>query len=124
MLDIRSMRFTPFACFLDAVDSLPAISPNIRLDLLEEQLLNYVLLASFRREELMVGDIILLKHFGSQATLHSRLKNLVRKGYVRLLEDRLDNRKKLVNLTTQAENHYEQLSKCLSLVLENQVPVV
>lgn len=118
------MRFTPFARFLDAVDSLPAISPNIRLDLLEEQLLNYVLLASFRREELMVGDIILLKHFGSQATLHSRLKNLVRKGYVRLLEDRLDNRKKLVNLTTQAENHYEQLSKCLSLVLENQVPVV
>ena len=124
MLDMRLMRSRPFACFLDAVASLPTISPDIKLDLLEEQLLNYALLTSFRGEELMVGDIILLKQLGSQATLHGRLKNLVKKGYILLLDDRLDSRKKFVKLTTQAEKHYEQLSKCLSLVLENQVSVV
>ncbi|MBU3617853.1 hypothetical protein [Polynucleobacter sp. JS-Fieb-80-E5] len=110
---------TPFARFLDNVASLPTISPAIRLDLLEEQLLNYILLASFRGGALLVGDIISLKQFGSQATLHGRIKNLVRKGYIRLLDDGLDRRRKLVHLTTKAENYYEQLSKCLTLVLEH-----
>ena len=115
---MKLIHSTPIACFLNAVASLPTNSPSTRLDWLEEQLLNYIFLATARGERLLVGQIILLKQFGSQATLHGRLKNLVRKVYIRLLEDKEDGRRKLVHLTAKADNHYEQLSKCLISALK------
>lgn len=61
--------------------------------------------------------MILLSQFGSQATLHGRLKSLVGKGYVQLLGDKSDGRRKLVHITAKAEKHYQQLSDCLSKAL-------
>jgi DNA-binding MarR family transcriptional regulator len=64
-------------------------------------------------EKLVVGDVILLLQFGSQATLHNRLKSLIGKGYIGLLDEKDDGRRKSVHITAKAERHYQQLSDCL-----------
>jgi hypothetical protein len=90
-----------------------------KLDSTEEQLLNKITLAATQGEDLLVGDLIALSEFGSQATLHGRIKNLVAMGYVKLNEDKSDGRKKFVIPTSKALKHYEQLSTCLEKALKN-----
>lgn len=99
------------------MESLDHVSPSKKLDAIEEQILNYTYLASVNGKKLLVGDIILLVQFGSQATLHGRLKSLVGKGYIQLLGDKGDGRRKLVQITAKAEKHYQQLSDYLTKAL-------
>jgi DNA-binding MarR family transcriptional regulator len=39
---------------------------------------------------------------------------LVGKGYIKLIGDKGDGRRKSVHITSKAEKHYQQLSECLS----------
>ena len=110
IIPMRPIRPTAYARFISSLDSLDRISPSTKLDGVEEQLLNYIYLARVRGEKLLVGDIILLGKLGSQATLHGRLKNLVSKGFVQLIDDKVDGRRKSVHITAKAEKHYERLS--------------
>ena len=107
---MRPIRPTAYARFISSLDSLDRISPSTKLDCIEEQLLNYIYLARVRGEKILVGDIILLSKLGSQATLHGRLKNLVSKGFVQLIDDKVDGRRKSVDITVKAEKHYDRLS--------------
>lgn len=111
---MKAIKPSAYARFLNALDSLDRISPSKKLDSIEEQLLNHIYLASVNGETLLVGDVILLEKFGSQATLHGRLKNLVGKGFIQLVDDKADGRRKSVHITAKAEKHYQQLSECLS----------
>jgi len=117
MLTMKAIRLTAYARFLNLMESLDHVSPSKKLDAIEEQILNYTYLASVNGEKLLVGDIILLVQFGSQATLHGRLKSLVGKGYIQLLGDKGDGRRKSVQITAKAEKHYQQLSDCLTKAL-------
>jgi DNA-binding MarR family transcriptional regulator len=45
---------------------------------------------------------------------HWRLKNLVSKGFIQLVDDKADGRRKSVHITAKAEKYYQQLSECLS----------
>ncbi len=117
-MSMKAIRPTAYARFLNALDSMDHISPSKKLDGIEEQLLNHIYLASVNGEKLLVGDIILLNQFGSQATLHGRLKNLVGKGFIQLHSDRADGRRKSVQITNKAEKHYQQLSECLSKAIK------
>lgn len=114
IISMKAIKPTAYARFLNALDSLDRISPSKKLDAIEEQLLNHIYLESVNGEKLLVGDVILLAQFGSQATLHGRLKNLVGKGYIQLLEDKGDGRRKSLQITIKTEKHYQQLSDCLS----------
>jgi hypothetical protein len=58
-----------------------------------------------------VGDLLNLSSLGSQATLHSRLKNLHSIGYIEL-EEQEDGRKKGVTPTNQAYKRIALLSDC------------
>ena len=104
--------------FLNALDTLDRLKPGKQLDGIEEQLLDYITLHSEQNKALLVGDLINLSQFGSQATLHGRLKNLVVMDYVRLVVDKDDGRKKSVALSAKAIKHYEALSKCLENALK------
>lgn len=115
---MKAIKPSAYARFLNALDSLDRISPSKKLDCIEEQLLNHIYLASVNSEKLLVGDVILLEQFGSQATLHGRLKNLVGKGFIQLLGDKADGRRKSVQITNKAEKHYQQLSECLSKAIK------
>ena len=99
--------------FLTLVDALDRMNPGRSLDCLEIVLLEYILQQYLNTELLLVGDLIDLSHLGSQATLHGRLKNLTALGYVKLLADKADARKKLVIPTKLAMKYLQFMSDCL-----------
>ena len=117
MLAMKAINPAAYARFLNLIDSLDHISPSKKLDAIEEQILNYIYLAAVNGDRPLVGDVILLSQFGSQATLHGRLKSLVGKGYIQLLVDKGDGRRKSVHITAKAEKYYQQLSDCLTKAL-------
>lgn len=93
-------------------------NPGRALDSTEIQLLEHILLAADRAQTLLVGDLICLSQFGSQTTLHGRIKNLVFLGYVKLVADNLDGRKKYVVPTKLAHKYVQFLSDCIDATLE------
>ena len=100
--------------FLNLSNSLVANSSSTKLDATEERLLNVVMIAHSQGSETLVGDLLVLSHIGSQATLHGRVQNLAAAGYVKLVVDLDDGRKKKVIPTKQALKHYDNLSKLLA----------
>ena len=103
--------------FLNTLDALGRANPGRTLDATEIQLLEYILLATAQGQTLLVGDLIHLSHFGSQATLHGRIKNLVVLGYVKLVTDKVDGRKKSVVPTKLAHKYVQFLSDCIEASL-------
>jgi DNA-binding MarR family transcriptional regulator len=98
--------------FLNLLDTLDRINPGKKLDSTEEHLLNKIVLSSFAKQSILVGDLISLAELGSQATLHGRLKNLSAMGYIKMVANE-DGRKKQVLPTKIALRRYEEISKCL-----------
>jgi DNA-binding transcriptional ArsR family regulator len=98
--------------FLNLLDVLDRINPGKKLDAIEESLLNKIILSAHQGQVMLVGDLISLAEFGSQATLHGRLKNLRAMGLIEMNADE-DGRKKHVVPTKLAIKRYEELSKCL-----------
>ena len=99
--------------FLNLIDALDRMNPGRALDCLEIELLEYIMQQNVKSNSLLVGDLISLSHLGSQATLHGRLKNLSTLGYVKLLTDNADARKKLVIPTKLAMKYLQFMSDCL-----------
>lgn len=104
--------------FLSAVLADKSSSPYKQLDATELQLLEHALLADNRDEQLLVGDILYLRKFGSQATLHGRIKSLVRHGYFKLVLDKEDGRKKHIILTKMAHKYDGLMSEHLASAAE------
>jgi hypothetical protein len=98
--------------FLNLIDALDRINPGKKLDCIEESLLDKIVNSAHLKESLLVGDLISLSEFGSQATLHGRLKNLSAMGYIKMASN-TDGRKKEVLPTKLAIKRYEEISKCL-----------
>jgi DNA-binding MarR family transcriptional regulator len=88
------------------------MNPGKKLDCTEEDLLDKIVLASYAKKVILVGDLISLSELGSQATLHGRLKNLSAMGYIKMAAN-VDGRKKEVVPTKMAFKRYEEISKCL-----------
>ncbi len=103
---------SPYLRFLNLIDALDRINPGKKIDAIEENLLNKIVLSSFAKESILVGDLISLSELGSQATLHGRLKNLNAMGYIKMVTHD-DGRKKQVLPTKMALKRYEEISKCL-----------
>ena len=99
--------------FLELVNLITDIKPRIALDKVEILLLDHIALALSQSTDLFVKDLITLSTTGSLATLHNRLKNLVVRGYIRLIADDQDSRKKHVVLTAKARKYYENLSRLI-----------
>ena len=100
--------------FLSILSTDNSSNPYKQLDATELHLLEYALLANSHNEQLLIGDILHLKQFGSQATLHSKLKSLVRHGFFKLVLDELDGRKKHITLTKIAYKYEDLMSAHLA----------
>jgi DNA-binding MarR family transcriptional regulator len=103
---------TSYLRFLNLIDAIDRINPGKKLDCTEEDLLDKIVLASYAKKAILVGDLISLSELGSQATLHGRLKNLSAMGYIKMAAN-VDGRKKEVVPTKMAIKRYEEISKCL-----------
>lgn len=103
---------TSYLRFLNLIDAIDRMNPGKKLDCTEEDLLDKIVLASYAKKVILVGDLISLSELGSQATLHGRLKNLGAVGYIKMAAN-VDGRKKEVVPTKMALKRYEEISKCL-----------
>ena len=109
---MASVKSPSYIRFLNLLDTLGRINPGKKLDSVEENLLDKIVMSAHLKDSLLVGDLISLSELGSQATLHGRLKNLSAMGYIKLASN-TDGRKKEVLPTKLAMKRYEEISKCL-----------
>jgi DNA-binding MarR family transcriptional regulator len=100
------LRFLNLAEALRGLPSLPALDP------LEERILMLVARANQRMEQLCVRDMMATAELGSPATIHNRLKSMRAKGWI-TLADTEDARRKQIELTSEALQHFDKLSKCM-----------
>ena len=71
--------------FLKLVETLNSMSNIRKLDSIEMQLMDSIMLDDEAGRSSFVGDLLGLKAIGSQATLHGRVKNLRHLGYIDLI---------------------------------------
>lgn len=98
-----------FLHLVEAVRGLPTLPP---LDPLEERILAMIARASKNEERLSVRDMMAKQEFGAPATVHVRLKSMREKGWI-VLNDTEDARRKQIDLTQAALQHFDRLSSCL-----------
>ena len=100
------LRFLQLADAIRDLPSLPALDP------LEERLLALVARTAKEKERLSVRDMMAKEEFGSPATIHGRLKSMRKKGWI-MLTDTEDARRKQIDLTQAALQHFDKLSRCM-----------
>jgi hypothetical protein len=98
-----------FLQLTEAIRGLPALPP---LDPLEERILALVARATRAGERLSVRDMMAKDELGAPTTIHARLKSMRGKGWI-LLAQTEDARRKQVELTDAALQHFARLSQCL-----------
>lgn len=106
------MKQPVYIRFLNLVEIMNSKSKIRSLDSIEKMLLNQIMIDDDLGNITLVGDLLNLSSFGSQATLHGRLKNLNSIGYIQLVEQE-DARKKRVTPTNQAYKYIALLSECM-----------
>lgn len=100
------VRFLQLADALRGLPSLPALDP------LEERILALVARAGQEQQRLSVRDMMAKHELGAPATVHTRLKSMREKGWI-MLTDTEDSRRKQVELTQAALQHFDRLSQCM-----------
>jgi DNA-binding IclR family transcriptional regulator len=100
------LRFLKLA---DALRGLPSLPP---LDPLEERILALVARTAQDGERLCVRDMMAKHELGAPATVHGRLKSMRAKGWL-TLTDTDDTRRKQIELTQAALQHFDRLSQCM-----------
>ena len=98
--------------FLRLADTLTK-SHETPLDSLSKDILEHIYRGSISdKMKFVVGDILSLSQFGSQATLHKRLHGLIDDGYIKL-KPTDDGRVKQIQLTKKADKYFSALSLAL-----------
>ncbi|MEG1734448.1 MAG: winged helix-turn-helix domain-containing protein [Comamonas sp.] len=100
------LRFLQLAEAIRGLPTLPALDP------LEERMLGLIANAGARQERLSVRDMMAKNELGAPATIHTRLKSMREKGWIELA-DTEDARRKQLELTEAARQHFEKLSACI-----------
>ncbi|MCC2971172.1 winged helix-turn-helix domain-containing protein [Massilia sp. IC2-476] len=98
--------------FLQLTEALRGLPALPELDPLEERILALVARARQENERLSVRDMMAKDQLGSPATVHNRLKSMREKGWI-VLTDTEDSRRKQVDLTQAALQHFDRLSQCM-----------
>lgn len=106
------LRFLQLA---DAIRGLPALPA---LDPLEERILGVVARARQENAQLSVRAMMAKHELGAPATVHVRLKSMREKGWIKL-SDTEDARRKQIELTQEALQHFDRLSACMLRAADN-----
>jgi DNA-binding MarR family transcriptional regulator len=100
--------------FLKTLAAQQSKNPCKDLDATELNLLHYVVLASTENEHVLVGDLLGLTQYASQATLHAKMKRLIAKGFLTIESNNDDGRKKYVAPSKAASKYISFMSDCLT----------
>jgi len=107
------LRFLQIA---EAIRGLPGLPP---LDPLEERILTFIAATNQASQRLCVRELMAHHPLGAPATIHSRLKSMRSKGWVQL-SDTDDSRRKQVELTREAMQHFQRLSQAMLTAAEER----
>jgi len=83
------------------------------LDPTSKDILEFVARAELDEHEIFVADVIRHRDLGSVANLHGRLTSLVQLGWLVLLPEPSDGRRKRVQLSSLARSAYNKMSSKL-----------
>jgi DNA-binding MarR family transcriptional regulator len=93
----------------EAIRGLPGLAP---LDPLEERMLTFIAAMGQAGQYLGVRELMAHHELGAPATIHSRLKSMRSKGWIQL-SDTEDARRKRIDLTREALQHFQRLSRAM-----------
>lgn len=100
------LRFLQLAEALRGLPGLPSLDP------LEERMLTFIAATNQAGKHLCVRELMSHHELGAPATIHSRLKSMRLKGWI-LLADTEDARRKRIDLTAEAMQHFQRLSRAM-----------
>ena len=103
--------------YIESLSTLKHSNQYQTLDSMELELLNEIAITWKHGKPLLVNEAISLNEIGSRATLHARIKNLRKKGYVDFHTD-IDGRKKIIKPTTIAINYFSSIANLLATAVE------
>ena len=103
--------------YIESLSTLKHSNQYQTLDSMELELLNEIAITWKHGKPLLVNEAISLNEIGSRATLHARIKNLRKKGYVDFQTD-IDGRKKIIKPTTIAINYFSSIANLLATAVE------
>lgn len=113
---IRCMINKPKSIYLDVQRSIKVINKRYGVEKhLELCLLNTICRSYLDDEPVRVLDLLLLEGIASQATLHSGIKSLAKKGLLSMGKDPDDGRIRLVTPTKLA---LKRLNECETAILK------
>ena len=98
--------------FLQLAEAVRHVQPLPELEPLEVRILEIIALARQTHARLSVKDLMGQRELGSPAMLHGRLKSMREKGWISLAETE-DARRKQLELTQAALQHFDKLARCL-----------
>lgn len=111
--DMKTLRPADiYLRFLQLTEALRGLPSLPELDPLEERILALVARAQQEQVRLSVRDVMARHEVGAPATIHTRLKSMREKGWI-MLTDTDDTRRKQVELTQAALQHFDRLSQCM-----------
>ncbi|QWD89986.1 hypothetical protein [Polynucleobacter sp. MWH-Braz-FAM2G] len=117
-----STKFLPaYLRFVQLAESFDQMNLSSKLDHVERELLDRLITAYYNNEFPLMGDLTALKTIASQATLHARIKSLIAKGFIDLVADDDDSRKKHLVPTNLALMFYQNLSDALVKAGSNSI---
>jgi DNA-binding MarR family transcriptional regulator len=105
--------------FLHLKDALRDGSLLPALDPLEARILEVVARAAQANVRLSVRDMMAHSELGSPATLHARITSMREKGWLQL-NDTEDTRRKQIELTPAALQHFDKVSECIVKATERR----
>ena len=103
--------------YIESLSTLKHSNQYQTLDSMELELLNEIAITWKHGKPLLVNEAISLNEIGSRATLHARIKNLRKKGYVDFHTD-IDGRKKIIKPTTIAIKYFSSIANLLATAVE------
>ena len=113
VMSLSTKNLPAYLRFMQLAESFDRMNLTSKLDHVEKELLDKLISAYYNGEFPLMGDLIALKMIASQATLHSRIKSLIAKGYIDIVADDEDSRKKHLVPTRLALTFYANLSDAL-----------
>ena len=106
--------------YIESLSTLKHSNQFQALDSMELELLNEIAITWKHGKPLLVNEAISLNEIGSRATLHARIKNLSKKGYVDFHTD-IDGRKKIIKPTNIAINYFSSVANLLATAVEKNL---
>ena len=109
--------------FRNLLDNVTSGTEYAKLDLIGQRLLEWIAVRNQREDPLYVQEIVMKSEVASPATIHKGIAILEREGLITLVTDQVDSRRRIVNISSQAQKLLAKLSRGVDAWAASQTSV-